>query len=78
MVEPVSKLVTSVAVEAGKEVATATSKGLSQIINDIVYANWGYKWDEERQKKEIEVTHNVEKFRTEIQKNQIIFQKKTA
>lgn len=67
MVESVSKLVTSVAVEAGKEVATAASKGFSQIINDIVYANWGYKWSEARQKKEIEVAHNVEKFRAEIQ-----------
>lgn len=66
MSEPISTAVTGVAVAAGKEIATTASKGIGQTVSDMWYAIYGYKWSENRQKKEIEVAHNIEKFKEEI------------
>lgn len=66
MSEPISTAVTGVAVAAGKEIAANASKGIGQTVSDMWYAIYGYKWSEKRQKKEIEVTHNIEKFKEEI------------
>ncbi|BBF07660.1 DUF4393 domain-containing protein [Haemophilus influenzae] len=66
MSEPISTAVTGVAVAAGKEIATTASKGIGQTVSDMWYAIYGYKWSEKRQKKEIEVARNIEKFKEEI------------
>ena len=66
MSEPISTAVTGVAVAAGKEIAATASKGIGQTVSDMWYAIYGYKWSENRQKKEIEVAHNIEKFKEEI------------
>ncbi|OBX03797.1 hypothetical protein QV06_09450 [Gallibacterium genomosp. 3] len=67
MGEPISTVATGVAVAAGKEVATVVSKGIGQTVSDMWYSIYGYKWSEKRQKREIEVAYNVEKFKEEIQ-----------
>lgn len=66
MSEPISTAVTGVAVAAGKEITATASKGIGQTVSDIWYVVFGAKWDEERQKKQIEVANNVEKFKEEI------------
>lgn len=66
MSEPISTAVTDIAVAAGKEIATTASKGIGQIVSDMLYASYGYKWSEKRQMKEIEVARNIEKFKEEI------------
>lgn len=66
MSEPISTAVTGVAVAAGKEITATASKGIGQTVSDIWYAVFGAKWDEERQKKQIEVANNVDKFKEEI------------
>ncbi|WP_052749752.1 DUF4393 domain-containing protein [Haemophilus haemolyticus] len=66
MSEPISTAVTGVAVAAGKEIAANASKGIGQTVSDMWYAIYGYKWSENRQKKEIEVAYNIEKFKEEI------------
>ncbi|KGQ40842.1 hypothetical protein JP28_12565 [Gallibacterium anatis] len=67
MGEPISTVATGVAVAAGKEVVTVASKGIGQTVSDMWYSIYGYKWSEKRQKREIEVAYNVEKFKEEIQ-----------
>ncbi|HHF3965537.1 TPA: DUF4393 domain-containing protein [Haemophilus influenzae] len=66
MSEPISTAVTGVAVAAGKEITATASKGIGQTVSDIWYVVFGAKWDEERQKKQIEVANNVDKFKEEI------------
>ena len=66
MSEPISTAVTDIAVAAGKEIATTASKGIGQIVSDMLYASYGYKWSEKRQMKEIEVARNIEKFKEAI------------
>lgn len=66
MSEPISTAVTGVAVAAGKEIAATASKGIGQTMGDIWYVVFGAKWDEKRQKKQIEVANNVDKFKEEI------------
>ncbi|HHE3620716.1 TPA: DUF4393 domain-containing protein [Pasteurella multocida] len=66
MGEPLSTAATGIAVAAGKEITTTASKSIGQTVSDIWYVVFGAKWDEKRQKKEIEVTNNVDKFREEI------------
>ena len=66
MSEPVSTLAAGIASAAGKEVVSTASKGIGQTISDVWYAIYGYKWSEKRQKREIEVSHNVDKFKEEI------------
>lgn len=66
MSELISTAVTDIAVAAGKEIATTASKGIGQIVSDMLYASYGYKWSEKRQMKEIEVARNIEKFKEEI------------
>ncbi len=66
MSEPLSTAATSIAVAAGKEITATASKGIGQTVSDIWYVVFGAKWDEERQKKQIEVANNVDKFKEEI------------
>ena len=66
MSEPISTAVTGVAVAAGKEIAATASKVIGQTVIDMWFAIYGYKWSEKRQMKEIEVAHNIEKFKEEI------------
>ncbi|MBF0785962.1 DUF4393 domain-containing protein [Muribacter muris] len=66
MGDPVSTAATGVAVAIGKEITTTASKGIGQTVNDMWYVVFGSKWDEKRQKKELEVANNVEKFKEEI------------
>lgn len=66
MSEPLSAAATSIAVAASKEITTPVSKGIGQTVSDIWYVVFGAKWDEKRQKKQIEVANNVDKFKEEI------------
>lgn len=66
MSEPLSTAATSIAVAAGKEITVTASKGVGQTVSDIWYVVFGAKWDEKRQKKQIEVANNVDKFKEEI------------
>lgn len=66
MVDPVSSVATSVAVKAGESVVSPVSRGIGQTFEDLWYIFFGYKWSEKRQKIELEVAHNVEKFRKEL------------
>ncbi|MEG9531613.1 DUF4393 domain-containing protein [Mannheimia indoligenes] len=65
MSEPLSTAA-GIAVAAGKEITTTASKGIGQTISDIWYVVFGAKWDEKRQKKQLEVANNVDKFKEEI------------
>lgn len=66
MSEPLSTVATGMAVAAGKEITTTASKGIGQTVSDMWYVVFGAKWDEKRQKKQIEVANNVDKFKEEI------------
>ena len=66
MSDPITNTAISVATKVGAEVTNNVSKGIGQTFSDMWYAIYGYKWSEKRQKKEIEVAHNIEKFREEI------------
>lgn len=66
MSDPITNAAISVATKAGTEVVNNASKGIGQTVSDMWYSIYGYKWSEKRQKKEIEVAHNVEKFKEEI------------
>ncbi|WGE64026.1 DUF4393 domain-containing protein [Actinobacillus equuli subsp. haemolyticus] len=66
MSEPLSTIATGIATAAGKEITTTASKGIGQTMSDIWYVVFGAKWDEKRQKKQIEVANNVDKFKGEI------------
>lgn len=67
MGDPVTNAAISVATTVGKEAVNSVSKGIGQTFSDMWYTVYGYKWSEQRQKKEIEVAYNVEKFKEEIQ-----------
>jgi hypothetical protein len=64
--EPISTQAASAAFKVGKEVTSPVSKSIGQTLSDVWYSNYGYKWSEKRQKKEIEVAHNIEKFKEDI------------
>lgn len=66
MSEPLSTVATSIVATASKDIATTASKGIGQTVSDIWYVVFGAEWDEKRQKKQLEVAHNVEKFKEEI------------
>lgn len=67
MSDPISTAATGIAVSASKEMATTVSKGIGQTLTDMWYSIYGYKWSEKRHKKELEVAHNIEKFKEEIE-----------
>lgn len=66
MSDPLSTLATSVATKAGQEIASTASKGIGQTFADIWFVIFGAQWSEKRQKTEIEVALNVERFKEEL------------
>ncbi len=66
MTDPVSTLATVASTEVGKEVLSKPSQAIGKTLTDIWEVVFGLSWSEKRQKKEIAMYNNIEKFKEEI------------